>query len=52
MRTVIAYDNGKPIWSDNVPANGAAGPVRPSGSLVTGLPDWRERKAVKKKGEA
>ena len=32
-------------------ANGASGPVRVTGSLVTGEPDWRDRKNAKRKGE-
>jgi hypothetical protein len=34
MRTVLGYVNGKPQWSDNVPANPGASSLK--GSLVSG----------------
>ena len=51
MRIVEKYIDGKPVYRDLGPANGASGPVRVTGSLVTGEPDWRDRKNAKRKGE-
>ena len=46
MRIVIAYLDGKPVYRDLGPANGASGPSRPSGSLVQGEPDWKARRKM------
>ena len=48
MRTVVGYENGRPVWSENVPAYG--GSVKIRGELVVAVskprrdPDQKDRR--------
>lgn len=45
MKTILRYENGRAIWSDNVPAHPGSMPIR--GSLVVGESEvTRDRAAV------
>lgn len=46
MRRVIAYEDGRPIWSDNEPSYARVDSYR--GSLVTGEPGVIERSRLRK----
>jgi hypothetical protein len=51
MRTILRYEDGRPVWSDNVPSSVIS--RRISGSLVQGGPGpWETRRQVKRATDA